>query len=143
MDTSLPISQLDPIGSGVYTGVGDLYSAYLGPLPQLQRVDSYQKRNVQTWDMPENYKGQNLYLRDTVEDLMFTANQTYLTTRILPYFATDQVNLQWEEFEANAHLLDLTPYQTTSHAVTSKRQVRRAQLVRRGISAEFENDFLR
>ena len=143
MDTSLPVSQLDPIGAGVYTGVGDLYSAYLGPLPILQRTDSYAKRNVQTWEMPEAYKGQNLYLRDTVEDLMFTSNQTYLTQRILPLFATDQVNMQWEHFEANAHLMDLTPYQTTSHAVTQKRQIRRAQLVRHGIMAEFENDFLR
>jgi hypothetical protein len=143
MDTSLPVSQLDPIGAGVYTGVGDLYSAYLGPLPIMQRTDPYAKRNVQTWEMPEAYKGQNLYLRDTVEDLMFTSNQTYLTQRILPLFATDRVNMQWEHFEANAHLMDLTPYQTTSHAVTQKRQIRRAQLVRHGIMAEFENDFLR
>lgn len=142
MDTSLPISQLDPLGANVFTGLGDLYGAYLGPLPTLQRSDPYEKRNVSVWDMPENYKGKNYYLRDTVEDLLFTANQTYLSTYVLPLFPTDDINMAWEQLEYNAHLMELTPYRTTSHAVTSKRSVRKAQLVRWGIQAEFENDFL-
>ncbi len=143
MDTNLPISQLDPIGSNNFTGVGDLFEAWLGPMPVMSRTDQYQHRNVQTWDMSEAYKGKNLYLRDTAEDAAFTANQTHLTQRIMPLFATDDINMQWEHFEARAHLMDLTPYQTTSHAVTQRRMIRRAQLKRHGIMAEFENDFLR
>lgn len=143
MDTSLPITQLDPLGQGLFTGVGDMYSAYLGPLPTMQRSDPYAKRNTEVWDMPENYKGKNLYLRDTVEELMFTAHQKYLSTYIMPLVATDQINMQWEQLEYNAHLLEMTPYQTASRSMTSKRTVRRARLIRMGISALFENDFLR
>ncbi len=143
MDTNLPISQLDPLAQGHFTGVGDAYLPFLGPRPTLQRTDAYEKRNTAIWDMPEAYKGRNLVLRDTIEELMFTANQTYLTKYILPWQPTDDVNMVWEQFEANAHLLDLTPYQTTSHAVTQKRSIRRAQLVRRGIQAEFEADFMK
>lgn len=143
MDVGLPISQLDPLNNQHFTGVGNAFLPWLGPMPTLQRSDPYEKRNTAVWDMPENYKGQNLTLRDTVEELMFTANQTYLTKYIMPFYPTDQVNLQWEKFEANAHLMEMTPYQTTSHAVTQKRSIRRAQLVRRGIMAEFECDFLR
>lgn len=143
MDVGLPISQLDPLNNQHFTGVGNAFLPWLGPMPTLQRSDPYEKRNTAVWDMPENYKGQNLTLRDTVEELMFTANQTYLTKYIMPFYPTDQVNLQWEKFEANAHLMEMTPYQTTSHAVTQKRSVRRAQLVRWGIMAEFECDFLR
>lgn len=143
MDSNLPISQLDPLNNQHFTGVGNAFLPWLGPMPTLQRSDPYEKRNTAVWDMPENYKGQNLTLRDTVEELMFTANQTYLTKYIMPFYPTDQVNLQWEKFEANAHLMEMTPYQTASHSVTQKRSVRRAQLVRRGIMAEFECDFLR
>ncbi len=143
MDTNLPISQMDPLGAGHFTGVGDAYLPFLGPRPTLQRTDAYEKRNVAIWDLPEQYKGRNLVLRDTVEELMFTANQTYLTKYILLWYPTDEVNMQWEQFESNAHLLDLTPYQTTSHAVTSKRSIRRANLVRRGIMVEFEADFMK
>jgi hypothetical protein len=87
--------------------------------------------------------GQNLVLRDTVEDLFYTSDQTFYETKVMPLFQTDQVNLQWEEFVANAHFLELNPYLTPAHLVTQKRMIRRAALVRRGISAEFEADFLR
>lgn len=143
MDSNLPISQLDPISQGNFTGVGNAFVPWLGPMPTLQRSDPYEKRNTAVWDLPENYKGENLTLRDTVEEIMFTANQTYLTKYIMPLYPTDQVNLQWEKFEANAHLMDLAPYRTATHAVTQKRSIRRAQLVRRSIGAEFEMDFLR
>ncbi len=108
MDNSLPVSQLDPLFQGHFTGAGKAFEPWLGPMPTLQRTDSYEKRNVAIWDMPENYKGQNLTLRETVEELVFTANQKYLTKYILPWFPTDQVNMQWELFEANAHLMDIT-----------------------------------
>lgn len=143
MDTNLPISQLDPLGNGVYSGSENIFSHWLGPMPKQDRFDGYAQRNVSVWNMPENYKGTSLTLRDTVEDLAFTAYQTYMTTYILPTFLTDQINMQWEQFEANAHLMDITPYQTSSHAVTSKRKIGRAQLVRHGIMAEFELDFMR
>ena len=143
MDTNLPISQLDPLGNGVYSGSENIFSHFLGPLPKQDRFDGYAQRNVSVWNMPENYKGTSLTLRDTVEDLAFTAYQTYMTTYILPTFLTDQINMSWETFEANAHLMDITPYQTSSHAVTSKRKIGKAQLVRHGIMAEFELDFMR
>jgi len=108
MDTNLPVSQLDPLYNGQFTGAGKAFEPWLGPMPTLQRTDPYEHRNVQIWDMPEGYKGQNLTLRETVEELAFTAKQKFLTKYILPWFPTDQVTLQWEQFEANAHLMDIT-----------------------------------
>lgn len=143
MDTNLPVSQLDPLGNQHFTGVGDAFKPWLGPMPTLQRSDPYEKRNASVWDMPENFKGKNETLAQTIDELVFTAGQTYLTKYIMTFYPTDNVNIQWEKFEANAHLLDNTPYQTTSHAVSQKRSIRRAQLVRKGIMAEFEMDFLR
>lgn len=141
--TDVSAAQLDPYGIGFNTGSNDLWGPYLGPMPQLARVDPYENRNADKWNMPENYKGKNLYLRDTLEDWMFTADQDFYTTRILPWRITDQVNIQWERFEANAHLMGMTPYQTPSSLITQKRKFMKANLVRRGIAAEFEHDFLR
>lgn len=152
MDTNLPWSQvgettaLEPITNqhwlNTSEGIGSLFVPWVGPMPQLARSDPYEHRNVSTFTLPENYKGQNLYVRDTIEYNVITARQSYIYKELLPVYQTDQVNLQWENFEANAHLLDLTPYMTLSHLVTQKRQICRAQLKRHGIQAEFERDFL-
>lgn len=143
MDKNLSVSQLDPISAGRYTGVGEAYLPWLGALPTMARVDPNEDRNVSVWNMPAAYVGRNVVLRDTIEDLGLLAHQTFVTTDILPIFITNDINMQWEHFEANAHLMEQTPYQTTSHAVSQKRSIRRAQLVRWGIMAEFEADFLR
>jgi hypothetical protein len=36
-----------------------------------------------------------------------------------------------------------TPHQTTSRLVTSRRTIRRANIIRRGIATEFEHDFVK
>lgn len=137
------MQRLDPFGAGLNTGVNNIYSPFLGPLPAQQRTDPYERRNVDKWNMPENYRGKNAYLRDTVEDLIWTANETWYTTVMLPWEVTDQIHMQWTNLQANAHFMDTTPYQTPSSLVTQERQIRRASLVRRGIAAEFEHDFMR
>lgn len=152
MDTNLPYSQvgealaLEPIANqhwlGTQEGIGSLFVPWVGPMPQLQRSDPYEHRNVSTYTLPENYKGQNLYLRDTIEYNIITSRHSYIYKELLPIYLTDQVNLQWEHFEANAHLLDLNPYMTLAPLVSQKRQLMRAQLRRFGIQAEFERDFL-
>lgn len=136
-------AQMDPFGIGFRSGRDSLHELFLGPLPQLNRVDNYQERNADIWTMPENYKGRNLYLRDTIEDWMFTADPSYMTTRVLPWYPTEDVTIQWSQFEANAHLMGLTPYLTPSTTVTQKHKFMKAKLVRRGIRAQFEVDFLK
>ncbi len=142
-NTDIPSAQMDPYGIGFATGSNDLFSKFLGPAPQLARTDPYVHRNADVWSMPENFKGQNLVLRDTLEDWMFTADQNVYTQRLLPWRVTEQVSLQWEQFEANAHVMPMVPYMTPSPLVTQKRKFMRAKLVRRGIAAQFEHDFLR
>ena len=139
----MPISQLDPIGSQTWSGAASALESYLGPMPQLSRVDPYEGRNVQFWTMPENYKGSSKFLGDTVKDLHFTDGLTYITRDILPISVTDEVTVQWTQFELNAHLMELNPYTTRAHAVTQKRNIMRAKLVRFGIEAECEADFLK
>ena len=139
----IPTSQLDPIGSQTWSGASSALEPYLGPLPTLARVDPYEGRNVQFWTMPENYKGQSLYLKDTVNDLLFTDGLTYITKDILKIFPTNEVSIQWTQLVLNPHLMELNPYTTRAHAVTQQRNIMRAKLVRFGIEGECEADFLK
>jgi len=134
---------LDPFERGQGLGLNSVHEAFLGPAPGPSRMDPYEQRNISKWNMPENYKGKNYYLGDTVEDLLFTADQTWYTERVMPWETTEDIHLQWTKLEANAHILDIAPHQSEPYAVTQKRSIRRAQLIRRGISAEFESDFLK
>lgn len=142
-NTNLPISQLDPISSQVFTGAAKLIESYLGPMPQMGRIDPYQERNVQFFTLPDAKKGESMYLGQTVIDLLHTVGLTEITRSILPLYPYEGLTVHWEQFILNAHLLELNPYTTRAHAVTQKRNINRANLVRRGIEAEFEGDFLK
>ncbi len=120
----------------------DLFSPFLGPAPRPEKQSPYAKKATAKWNMPENYIGESEYLRDTTEDLILTASQTWYTERILPWYKTDQIHIQWSEWENNPHYMGITPHQATSRVVTQRRTTRKASIVRRGIAAEFENDFV-
>lgn len=140
---TLSIAQRDPIGTQSWSGASRVHEPFLGPMPTLARVDPYEGRNVQFWTLPENYKGRNLYLKDTIRDLMFTEEDSFMFKYISPPYPTNEINVMWTEFEAKAHLLDITPPTTRSHQIAQSRTIRRAQLFRWGIEAEFESDFLK
>jgi hypothetical protein len=66
-----------------------------------------------------------------------------LTRKKMPWYKTDNIHMQWTEWDNNPHYMGITPHQTTSKVVTQRRTIRRASIVRRGIAAEFENDFVK
>lgn len=143
MDTSLAPSQgLDFYASGLASGRNDIFEAFLGPPAKEQKTSAYSKKSTAKWNMPENYIGESLYLRDTVEDYMLTAAWDFWTERILPWYKTDQIHMQWTEWENNPHYMGITPHQATSKVVTQRRTIRKASIIRRGIAAEFELDFV-
>jgi hypothetical protein len=143
MDTNLPLSQLDPIGANAFTGgVGSLMEKYLGPMPQMTKSDPYAHQNRSIWDMPSAYYGQNLFIGQFIEDVQYTVYNGDLTREVMPIEITNQITVAWEKFRFNAHLMEQTPNQTTAHLVSSSRQIMRAQLVRWGIRAQWEVDFL-
>ena len=111
--------------------------------PKNAETNALEKRHVTTWNMPDAYEGRNLFIKDTIEDWLWTADQTYYTEVILPWQVTDDIHLEWTTWEANAHILGYTPHQTASREITQRRTVRRASLVRKGLSLSFEHDFVK
>jgi len=72
-DTNLAPSQgLSFYDQGMPSGMDGMFEAFLGPSAHPQATNPYEKRNVSVFNMPESYLGRNLFLRDTVEDWMFT-----------------------------------------------------------------------
>lgn len=51
--------------------------------------------------------------------------------------------MQWTEWQNDVHYLSITPHQASSKVVVQRRTLRRASLIRRGIAAEFEQDFIK
>jgi hypothetical protein len=142
MDNLAPSQRFDPFAHGMASGYTDLFTPFLGPPPREAKATPYAKKSNAVWNMPESYLTESEVLRDTVEDWMLTANQTWYTERIMPWFKTDDIHIQWEQWENNAHYMGITPHQAPSNVVTQKRNIRRANMVRRGIAAEFEQDFV-
>ena len=142
MDNLSPAQRFDPYAHGVASGYTDLFTPFLGPPPREQKTTPHSKKSNAVWNMPESYLTESEVLRDTVEDWMLTANQTWYTERIMPWFITEDIHIQWEQWENNAHYMGITPHQAPSNVVTQKRTIRRASMVRRGIAAEFEHDFV-
>lgn len=134
--------RFDPYANGLGMGHTDLATAFLGPNPRPEQRSPYSMKSTAKWNMPESYVNENLYLKDTVEDWMFTANWTWYTERILPWKRMEDIHVKWEQWEANPHIMGMTPHQSMSNVITQKRVQMAASMIRRGIAAEFEQDFL-
>lgn len=143
MDNLAPSQQFDFYSAGLASGVTDIYSPFLGPSPRVPDGNVYDKRNTAKFNLPEDKMGKNLYLRDTMEDFMLTAQWTFWTERIMPWYRTDQIHIQWSEWQNNPAYMGVTPHQTTSRVTTQRRTIRKASIIRRGIAAEFEEGFIK
>lgn len=137
-----PSQRFDPYAHGLALGGKNIWEPFMGPPTRTEQTNPYHKKSAAKYNATEAYIGQNEYLKDTMEDWMFTANQTWFTERILPWYVTENIHVQWTQWESNPHYMGITPHQATSTVVTSKHSIRKASMVRRGIAAEFENDFV-
>jgi hypothetical protein len=142
MDNLAPSQQFDFFSAGLASGRTDIFDPFLGPSPRVPDGNPYDMRNTAKFNLPEDKVGKNLQLRDTMEDMMLTAQWDFWTTRIMPWYRTNDIHTQWNEWENNPAYMGVTPHQTTSRVVTQKRTVRKASMIRRGIAAEFEEDFI-
>jgi hypothetical protein len=137
-----PSQAFDFYAHGVASGQSGLYTPFLGPAPREEKMSAYQQRSTAKFNMPKAYEGQNEVMGQTMEDYMLTAEWDWYTERIMPWYKTDQIQLQWSEWENNPHYMGITPHQAASRIVTQKNTIRKASIIRRGIACEFEHDFV-
>lgn len=138
--TGPPSRSLDPFSAGIALGTDSFLDAYLIQ-PRTAKTNPLAGRNVTTWNMDEAYEGKALGLQDTIIDWLWTANQTFYTEWCLPWKPVDDIYVEWQIFEANAHILGQNPHQATARLISQRRHTRRAALVRRGIGFQIERDW--
>lgn len=117
--------------------------AYFGPSNGPIITNAYDKYAEQNYDLPEAYKGKNLYLQETITGLVTDAQKPdFYTTVLLPWQQTDQINFAWNEFHFNETLAGRVPHEGISRLVTSSKRARTDKSVRRGIAMVLEHGFM-
>jgi hypothetical protein len=138
-----PTQGLDPNSHGISSGIMQNILDHYVQNPRQGPTNPLEKRNVTTWDFPDSQEGKVKFLGNTVDDMMWTANQTFYTEEVCPWVATDNIYFEWQNFENNAHIVGINPHQTPARMISQKKQVRRGALLRRGIMLQFEHDHAR
>lgn len=127
-----------PVATGAQD-MGNKWYKYLGPPVGHVTPSPYDKQSYTNYDLPEYYKGKNLFLRDTVDGFILEDNRWY-TTIALPWSQTDQMHITWNEWHFNTALADRVPHEGISRLVTSSKRQFREHVVRRGLAFVMEAD---
>jgi hypothetical protein len=129
---------------GTQTAAGENpWLSFFGPPAGSLATTAYDKYAEQTFDLPEAYRGKNLFLRDTVDGLITDGSKPqWYTTVCLPWAQTDQITFQWNEFRFNETLAGRVPHEGISRLVTSSRAARNEKSVRRGLAMILEHGFM-
>lgn len=64
---SLSVGQHNAPITGGSTSAADRMAKFFGPAPSNVQPSAYDKVAVTNYDLPEYYKGKNLFLRDTID----------------------------------------------------------------------------
>ncbi len=114
---------------------------YLGPPVGEITPIPYDKTPYTNYDLPEYYKGKNLFLRDTIDGFIMDDSNRWYTTLALPWAQTDQMHVQWNEWHFNTVLAGRVPHEGISRLITSSKKMFRDHVVRRGLAFVMEADF--
>ena len=120
---------------------GNKYYKYLGPPVGEITPIPYDKTPYTNYDLPEYYKGKNLFLRDTIDGFIMDDSNRWYTTLALPWAQTDQMHVQWNEWHFNTVLAGRVPHEGISRLITSSKKMFRDHVVRRGLAFVMEADF--
>lgn len=104
------------------------------------KTNAYDRLASASDTLPDAYKGQSLFLRDTIEGFIREANEWY-TTVALPWAYTDQQTVQWTEWRFNKTLATYVPHEGVSRMVTHSRSMQERHITRRGLAFMIEHGF--
>lgn len=121
-------------------GINDKLELYLGPKAGNVEPSAYDKISSTNYDLPEYYKGKNLFLRDSIDGFIMDSNRWY-TTVCLPWAYTDQAHITFNEWHFNLVMAGRVPHEGVSRLVTSSKSAFSDHVVRKGLAFIMEADF--
>jgi len=117
------------------------FASYFGPTNGDIRTNPYDKFGYTNFDLPDAYKGRNMFLRDTIDGFIMEDN-TWFTTVCLPYVRTDEHHFVWNEWHFDTHLVGRVPEEGISRLIRSSKRSFKESTVRRGIAFQLEHGFM-
>ena len=114
---------------------------YFGPPNGPIHTNPYDKFGYTNFDLPDAYRGRNLFLRDTIDGFIMEDN-TWYTSVCLPYVRTDEHHFAWNEWHFDTHVVGKVPEEGVSRLIRSSQRSFKESTVRRGIAFLLEHGFM-
>lgn len=139
---NIDMSKLPGLTTGHVTNTDNPFEPFFGPtsVQDGMGVKASDQLSHETYNLPDYYKGRNLYLSDILEFLI-TRTDDWYTSRVLPFRYTDQINVAWSVWRFNKTLADLEPHQGVPRYVTAENEEHSDRLLRRGLAFIIEHGF--
>ena len=139
---NVDMSKLPGLTTGHVTNTDNPFEPFFGPttVQDGMGVKASDQLSHETFNLPDYYKGRNLYLADILEFLI-TRTDDWYTSRVLPFRYTDQINVAWSVWRFNKTLADLEPHQGVPRYVTAESEEHSDRLLRRGLAFIIEHGF--
>lgn len=131
----------DAFGNNSFTSADNPWAAFFGTPAHPYKTTSYDKYDRHNYNLPEAYVGKNEMISQTIDELIYS-DETFYTSVLLPYNFTDQLSVAWDKWEFNEHFTGIVPEQGVSRLVSSHRESRSEQFLRRGLGAMWEHGFM-
>ena len=122
---------------------GNPWMEYFGPPAKEIKVNAYDKYANETYDLPEAYKGKNLWLRDTIDGFIVDDSDQWYTTYALPWAQTDDLHVKWNKWTFNRGLAGRVPHEGIPRLITSTKQSHSETIERRGLAFILEHQFMK
>jgi len=114
---------------------------FFGPMRgQRTDVDPNDAYPHETYNLPDAYKGKNRYLERTL-NFLITSNDDWYVTDVLPWEQTDQIHVAWDVWSFDKTMADIEPHQGVPRYVTAERESHSDNLLRRGLAFIIEHGF--
>ena len=116
------------------------WQRWFGPPPAELKPSPYDKVPYTNYDLPEVYKGRNLFVAETITGFILEGESWY-TQLALPWAQTDQLTVTWNEWHFNRVKAGRVPHEGVSRLVTSSKRQFRTHVQRHGLAFIMEADF--
>lgn len=118
-----------------------VYEPFFGMPNRPVQLDPRHSYAFENRDLPEAYEGESLYSKSIILNEIFESDLWYVTEALpwIVYNSTAPIVL--DRFIFDTAVLSRTPYRAPSRLVTTRKDSRRAGLVRYGLQQELEYDF--
>ena len=136
------LSKMPALTTGHTHNADNPFEPFFGPVSVQdgQNVSAESVFAHETYNLPEAYKGRNLFLGDML-DFLITRTDDWYTARVMPFRQTDQIHVSWNVFRFNKTMADLQPHQGIPRYITAESEEHSDSLVRRGLAFIVEHGF--